>query len=69
MQYPSFLKARVVRDKKTQETRGYGFVSFAEAEDFIRAMREMQGRYIGNRPVKLRRSKWKTRNADQIETK
>ena len=25
--YPSFVKARVIRDKKTNKSKGYGFVS------------------------------------------
>jgi RNA recognition motif-containing protein len=41
--YPSFVKARVVRDKKSNKTRGYGFVSFRDPDDFVRAMREMNG--------------------------
>ncbi|KAG9510656.1 RNA-binding protein 42, partial [Fragariocoptes setiger] len=46
--YPSFVKARVVRDKHTNKSKGYGFISFKEPNDFIRAMREMDGK--GNTP-------------------
>lgn len=35
--------------------------SFGNAEDYIRALREMNGRYVGSRPIRLRRSKWKER--------
>ena len=42
--YPSFLKAKVVREKKTNKSRGFGFVSFKEPKDFIRAMKEMNGK-------------------------
>ena len=42
--YPSFLRARVVRDKRSGKTRGYGFVSFKDSQDYIRAMREMNGK-------------------------
>lgn len=41
--YPSMVKAKVIRDKRTGKTRGYGFVSFKSSEDFIKAMREMNG--------------------------
>ena len=41
--YPSFLKAKVVRDRRTNKTKGYGFVSFKDPVDFTRAMREMNG--------------------------
>ncbi|THU69436.1 hypothetical protein C4D60_Mb08t14400 [Musa balbisiana] len=59
--YPSFNMARVVRDKWTGKTKGYGFVSFANASDLTAAMKEMNGKYVGNRPIKLRKSTWKDR--------
>ncbi|KAF9429748.1 hypothetical protein BGZ94_009647 [Podila epigama] len=64
--YPSFLRARVVRDKKTQKSKGYGFLSFGNAEDFARAWKEMDGKYVGNRPIKLRKSQWKERNVEIV---
>ncbi|OAF69965.1 60S acidic ribosomal protein P2 [Intoshia linei] len=42
--YQSFQKARVVRDKRTDKSKGYGFVSLGNAKDFVLAMREMNGR-------------------------
>jgi RNA recognition motif-containing protein len=42
-QYKSLSKARVVRDKRNMKSKGYGFVSFLEPQDFLRAMKEMQG--------------------------
>lgn len=41
--YSSFLKAKVVRDKRTNKTKGFGFVSFKDPQDFIRATKEMNG--------------------------
>ncbi|CAH1795924.1 unnamed protein product [Owenia fusiformis] len=67
--YPSFVKAKVVRDKRSNKTRGYGFVSFRDPTDFVRAMREMNGKYVGNRPIKLRKSTWKDRQLDQVKKK
>jgi len=64
--YPSFQKARVVRDKNTMKSRGYGFVSMRDPEDFIRAIREMQGKYVGNRPIKLKKSTWQDRNIKNV---
>ncbi|KXS16674.1 hypothetical protein M427DRAFT_31077 [Gonapodya prolifera JEL478] len=61
---PLFQKAKVVRDKRTNKSKGYGFVSFKDAEDFVRAMKEMQGKYVGIRPIKLRKSAWQERNVD-----
>lgn len=46
--YPSFQKAKVVRDKRTNKTKGFGFVSFKDPQDFIKAMKEMNGKLINN---------------------
>jgi len=54
--WPSLQKARVIRDKRTTKSKGYGFVSFSDGDDFFQAAREMQGKYIGSHPVLLRRS-------------
>lgn len=44
--YPSFLKAKIIRDKKSSKSKGYGFVSFKDPNDFIKAMREMNGELL-----------------------
>ncbi|GMI79148.1 hypothetical protein like AT3G04500 [Hibiscus trionum] len=59
--FPSFNMAKVVRDKRTGKTKGYGFVSFANPSDLAAALKEMNGKYVGNRPIKLRKSNWKER--------
>ncbi|XP_008802148.1 RNA-binding protein 42-like [Phoenix dactylifera] len=59
--FQSFNMARVVRDKRTGKTKGYGFVSFSNASDLTAALKEMNGKYVGNRPIKLRKSTWKDR--------
>lgn len=68
-QYPSLLKARIVRDKRSGKSRGYGFVSFKESDDFMKALKEMNGKYIGNRPAKLKKSTWKKRDAKVVKKK
>lgn len=50
-------KARVVRDKRTTKSKGYGFVSFTDGELGFKAAREMTGKYIGSHPVTIQRSK------------
>jgi len=55
------LLFQVVRDKRTGKTKGYGFVSFSNPTDLAAAIKEMNGKYVGNRPIKLRKSNWKER--------
>ena len=54
--YPSVQKAKVIRDKRTTKSKGYGFVSFKDGDDYFQAAREMQGKYIGSHPVLIKRS-------------
>lgn len=67
--YPSFQKAKVIRDKRTNKSKGFGFVSFKDPSDFTRAMREMNGQYVGSRPIKLKKSNWRDRNVDVVKKK
>jgi RNA recognition motif-containing protein len=67
--YKSFSRSRVVRDKKTTKTKGYGFVSFRDVSDYTSALKEMQNKYIGHRPCKLSKSTWGERNIDVDEVK
>lgn len=60
--YASFQMARVVRDRRTGKTKGYGFVSFGKPNDFLSALKEMNNKYVGNRPVKITKSNWKDRD-------
>lgn len=43
--FPSFVKAKVVRDKRSNKSKGYGFVSFKDPQDFAKAIREMNGKF------------------------
>ena len=53
--YASFEMAKVMK-AKDGKTRGYGFVSLGSAEDGVIALREMQGQYIGSRPVLVKKA-------------
>jgi RNA recognition motif. (a.k.a. RRM, RBD, or RNP domain) len=54
--FKSVQKARVVRDKRTTKSKGYGFVSFKDGDDYFQAAKEMQGKYIGSHPVLIKKS-------------
>jgi hypothetical protein len=60
-QFSSLNKTRVIRDKYTKSSKGYGFISFLDVTDFSNALKHMEGTYIINRPCKLYISKWAER--------
>lgn len=47
-------------------------MSLKDANDYMKAMKEMHGKYVGNRPIRLKKSSWKERsilfNKSKIET-
>jgi RNA recognition motif-containing protein len=69
IKYPSFAKAKVIRNKITGKTKGYGFISVTDVNDYIKLMREMNGKYVGNRPIRLKRSTWKDRSVMYSKSK
>jgi hypothetical protein len=54
--YPTLVKVKVIRDKKTDKSKGFGFVSFTDPDDFLKSWKEMNGKYIGSHPIKLRKA-------------
>ena len=44
-------------------------MSFLDPFDAAKAMREMNGKYIGNRPVKISKGKWEDRSIDVVKKK
>lgn len=54
--YESLSKVKVPIDKKSGKNKGYGFVAFSSSDDYLRAFREMNGKYVGQHPVQLKRA-------------
>ena len=46
--YSSLQNVKVVRDKRSSKTKGYGFLSFKDSKDYLRAMKEMNGKIFIN---------------------
>ena len=67
--YPSVSKARVIRDKKTTKSKSFGFVSFSNTDDYFRAAKEMQGKYIGSHPVRITRANTEIKATTKREDK
>ncbi|KAE9609557.1 putative RNA recognition motif domain-containing protein [Lupinus albus] len=51
--YSSVKGAKVVIDRLTGRTKGYGFVKFSDESEQIRAMTEMQGVLCSTRPMRV----------------
>ena len=54
--YPSTSKVLLVRDRKTQKSKGYSFVAFGDGKEFLKALKEMNGKWIGNRQCIIKKS-------------
>mmetsp|Transcript_7728 Transcript_7728/g.7927 ORF Transcript_7728/g.7927 Transcript_7728/m.7927 type:complete len:250 (+) Transcript_7728:77-826(+) len=65
--YKSFVKAKIVREGYNLKSKGYGFVSFMDPFDAAKAIREMNGKYIGNRPMKITKSTWKEKDIKEAK--
>ncbi|KAK4229516.1 RNA-binding protein 42 [Podospora fimiseda] len=61
--WKSVQKAKVIRDKRTSKSKGFGFVSFSDPDDFFQAAKEMNGKYIQSHPVVVRKAKTEVKPA------
>ena len=66
--YDSIAMAKIVKDGQGS-SKGYGFVSFMSPLCCAKAIREMDQTWLGSRPIRVKRSDWKDRNANQVKKK
>ena len=66
--YASTAMAKIVKDK-TGQTKGFGFVSFLQPLDCAKAIREQDQKWLGSRPIRVKRSDWKDRNLNTVQKK
>ncbi|KAL6647618.1 hypothetical protein ACP70R_015055 [Stipagrostis hirtigluma subsp. patula] len=52
--YPSVEGAKIIIDKATGRSKGYGFVFFGDVNEHRQAMTEMNGAYCSTRPMRIR---------------
>lgn len=52
-QYGEIIMTKVVRDKNTKKSLGYGFVKFTKEEDAVFAIEKMNGFSIGHKNLKV----------------
>lgn len=53
--YPSVSKVKVPQDKNGAN-KGYGFVAFSDPNDYLKAFKELNGKYIGHNPCVLKKA-------------
>ncbi|KAL6990796.1 Polyadenylate-binding protein rbp45 [Sarracenia purpurea var. burkii] len=51
--FPSVKGAKIVTDRVTGRTKGYGFVKFGDESEQLRAMAEMNGKFCSTRPMRV----------------
>jgi RNA recognition motif-containing protein len=51
--FGSIVSTRVVRDPTTQQSKGYGFVSFTLEQNALAACAALDGQTISNRKIKV----------------
>jgi RNA recognition motif-containing protein len=62
-EYGEVSSAKVVTDKITGRSRGFGFVEMPQAAEAEKAMTELSGRVVEGRPITVSEAKPKTNNS------
>lgn len=60
--FGSMIEAHVMWDMTTGRSRGYGFVTFQEHQDALRAIQAMNGEWLGSRAI---RCNWASQKSQQ----
>jgi RNA recognition motif-containing protein len=56
------IEAKVIKDRETDRSRGYGFVSFANPKDAMDAMQGMDGQELDGRTIKVNEAQERERS-------
>eukprot|EP00948_MAST-09A_sp_MAST-9A-sp1_P002057 g2057.t1 len=65
--FGSVQKVKIIRKKFSSKCKGYGFVSFKDGMDCLRAMKDMQGKYLGSKPIKIKKANWSDRMKTNVD--
>lgn len=52
-QYGSVVSTKIIYDKITWESRGFGFVEFSKKEDALKAIQELNGKEIKGKKLSV----------------
>lgn len=61
--YPSVVSAKIIYDRITRLSKGYGFVKFSSIEEANAAVTEMNGRVFFNKRIRVRSASYKEETA------
>jgi RNA recognition motif-containing protein len=56
------IEAKVIKDRETDRSRGFGFVSFANPKDAMDAMQGMDGQELDGRTIKVNEAQERERS-------
>jgi RNA recognition motif-containing protein len=62
--YPSVTTTKLIIDPITKQSKGYGFVKFSDYNESQKAIMEMNGKFILNKPIKTNQAVWKKYNPE-----
>lgn len=63
-EFGKITSVRIMKDPNTGKSKGFAFLSFQNKEEAARAIEDMNGEYIGNRPI---RTNWASRKGPDGE--
>jgi RNA recognition motif-containing protein len=54
LRYRSVYSVKIVIDFKMNQSKGYGFVKFLDAQEYERALSELNGRTLRNKTIRVK---------------
>ncbi len=66
-QYGQVISAKIVIDQMTGKSKGFGFVEMAEADAAATAIRELNGKTLVDRPLRISLAQERDRNTERRE--
>lgn len=64
--FSSIQKIKVVKNKVTMRNKGFAFISFSSADEYLQAFQEMNGKFIGSKPIVMKKSDWKKKSVYKL---
>lgn len=69
IKYSSLSKVKIPKDDGKSENKGFAFISFANPDDYLKCYKEMNGKYVGSKPITLERAKTEIGDVVKVQNK